>query len=148
MTLTPNFRLGRVLQKLSTFSDQVRQRQMEVLSFLGERFVNRARENANFNDQTGNLRSSIGYSIFDGSKIVERKVNTGNAELSAAANKTINELRLEETDIGSLVLVVFAGMEYAAAVEAKGLDVISGSVPAIEDELRELIEDLENEDFN
>ena len=147
MPLTPNFRLGNVLNKLYALPSQAMEKQTEVLSYIGERFVNLARENANFRDQTGNLRSSIGYAIFDGTKIIEKKVETGNAELSEAAGTILNELKIGETDSGSLVLVVFAGMEYAASVEARGLDVISGSVPEIEAELTKLIDELEDEVF-
>jgi len=35
------------------------------LQYIGETFINDARTNGNYLDQTGNLRSSIGYVIFE-----------------------------------------------------------------------------------
>ena len=42
-----------------------------------------------------------------------------------------------------IVLVVFAGMEYAAAVEAKKFDVITGGTAEAEEMLRDLLRGID-----
>lgn len=92
--------------------------QIEILQELGEMCVKRAKEipaDIGFTDQTGNLRSSIGYVIFkDGVAIREsyqgqsEGVNTGKALAEKVGAKYKK----------GLVLVVTAGMNYAVALES------------------------------
>lgn len=73
-----------------------------------------------WNDITGNLRSSIGYAIYDhGVKEIESAfvVIGGSSEGSEAGRKMLEELSSLYAD--TYALVVIAGMSYAAAVEAK-----------------------------
>jgi hypothetical protein len=94
---------------------------------VGENFVNDARSIRTYKDQTGNLRSSIGYIIARDGNIIQENIE-GKAEGRSQAKKIADEV-LKENRKG-FVLIVIAGMEYAAAVESKGYDVITGSVPA------------------
>ncbi|GAH74567.1 unnamed protein product, partial [marine sediment metagenome] len=98
-----------------------------TLAMVGENFVNDARNIKTYKDQTGNLRSSIGYIIARDGNIIQENIE-GKAEGRAQAKEIANEV-LRENNKG-FVLIVVAGMEYAAAVESKGYDVITGSVPA------------------
>ena len=94
---------------------------------IGNKFVRDARLNADFTDRTGNLRSSIGYVLIgDGTPIKADFEDTKKGLLGKA--KAIEYA----TEITSgynhgYVLVVVAGMEYAAAVESMGKDVLTGS---------------------
>lgn len=77
-----------------------------------------------FNDQTGNLRASIGYIVlFNGVQLVEDF--TGVAD----GIKQGREVAAKEgaSYPKGFVLVIVAGMEYATYVEDLGYDVISGS---------------------
>lgn len=98
---------------------------IQVYQYIGEEFTNQARRHGAYTDRTGNLRSSVGYAIFvDGDVIAQNIEADGEALRDTQA--LIEELR---TKWGGIVLIGFAGMNYAAAVESKGYDVITGSAP-------------------
>jgi len=139
--LTPRFDGKDVRKHLAIFGTEVMEATISVLTYVGESFVNSARNIATYHDQTGNLRSSIGYVIGIDGTIVKKNlsdarfkgVSTGGKERAVEIAKEI----LNENKKG-YVLVGFAGMEYAAAVESKGFDVITNSVPAAGSLLKEL----------
>jgi hypothetical protein len=112
---------------------------ISVLTYVGENFVNLARNTKTYRDQTGNLRSSIGYTIAINGNI-EKENLSGNPEGVSHA-KDIAEEIVKANPTG-IILIGFAGMEYASAVESKGYDVVSNSVPAADALLRELMRGL------
>ena len=72
MALKAKFKPDMVRQRLENVLRVIEKRQIERLQYLGELCVKQARENGSYTDQTGNLRSSIGYAIFqDGKAVVE-----------------------------------------------------------------------------
>ena len=94
---------------------------------------------AGFNDDTGNLRSSIGFILmYDGQLVYQdfqlsaggTDKNTG-LEVGAAYAKKLGE----EYRSGWAIITV-AGMEYASWVEALGYDVITDSTLGAEKKLR------------
>jgi len=127
MPLIPGFRQGDIDRRIDRFTVSIEQRIIWALAMVGEKFVNDARSTRTYKDQTGNLRSSIGYIIARDGNIIQENIE-GKAEGRAQAKEIANEV-LRENSKG-FVLIVVAGMEYAAAVESKGYDVITGSVPA------------------
>jgi len=109
----------------------------------GEEFVKEARETNTYRDQTGNLRSSIGYILtYDGNIIAGNFTNTASGEGASEAEKLANQLAAEHPVGYSLIVV--AGMDYAAAVESRGLDVISGTSQVIEERLKKQIARIMN----
>jgi len=129
---------ARIQGEIIAFEKQV----IRSLSFIGEGFINKARLKNEFMDRTGNLRSSIGYTIFkDGKNIFE------NIERSASGDEKgrgVSAAKSFESQINvkdGFVLVVFAGMEYAIYVEASGRDVLTGSAPS-SSEVKSLLKDL------
>jgi len=127
MPLIPGFSQGDVDGRIDRFTVSIEQRIIWTLAMVGENFVNDARSIRTYKDQTGNLRSSIGYIIARDGNIIQENIE-GKAEGRSQAKKIADEV-LKENRKG-FVLIVIAGMEYAAAVESKGYDVITGSVPA------------------
>jgi len=127
MPLIPGFSQGDIDRRIDRFKVSIEQRIIWTLAMVGEKFVNDARSTRTYQDQTGNLRSSIGYIIARDGVIIQENIE-GKSEGRAQAKETANEV-LRENSKG-FVLIVVAGMEYAAAVESKGYDVITGSVPA------------------
>jgi len=113
-----------VLQKIHEAKQVIHRALMRV----GEECVNYARTHGSYMDQTGNLRSSIGYAVLDNGKIIAEKgftqVREG-ADGVKSGKEFINEL-ISKNSAG-IVLIVVAGMEYAAYVEARSYDVITGS---------------------
>ncbi len=137
--LIPEFTLADIDRKIEAFKQKKIKDMFETLSHVGINCVNFAKKEkamgtklipapgGGFWDRSGNLRSSIGYAvIYDGKVGIEKfeQVKDG-AEGVAAGKKLVGELAKEFNK--GMVLVVTAGMEYAAAVESKGYDVITGS---------------------
>lgn len=125
--LKPIFTDGYLQDILEDFEGQVVNQTIAILVRVGETFVNDARLNGEYSDDTGNLRSSLGYIILNNGEIINSKFSHRNTEGKVEAFNFAEELRKEYSK--GLVLVGFAGMEYAASVESKGYDVISGSAP-------------------
>ena len=97
---------------------------------VGNKFVADARQKADFTDRTGNLRSSIGFIVLkDGKQIAadfERSaIGTDKATGEVTAVGLANQVGAKFKN--GYCLVVVAGMEYAAAVEMRGRDVLTGS---------------------
>ena len=133
--LVPKFNIGSVKGRFVEFEKQVLSKQLQVLTYAGEQFVNIARNTRTYRDRTGNLRSSIGYVVGYEGKVVKSNFSGTGKEIKNAKN-IANEV-LQEYAKG-YVLIGFAGMGYAASVESKGYDVITGSAP----EQKKLIEDI------
>ena len=96
---------------------------IRTLAYLGEQCVIKARDRSaeeSWIDQTGNLRSSIGYAIYeDGRKEIESafKIVKNGREGSDEGKKMIDELA--GVYANTYALVVIAAMNYAEYVEAK-----------------------------
>lgn len=99
-----------------------------VLRRVGEECIKYARVHGGYIDQTGNLRSSIGYVIIDNGRVISasgfKKVKNG-SEGAITGQQFIDEL-IKSYSSG-ICLIVVAGMNYAAYVETRGYDVITGS---------------------
>jgi len=131
--------------KLQRFNDAVLLRFIRI----GEEFVNNARNNHTYTDRTGNLTSSIGYVLLkDGVQVHDNFLNHPGPELT-----TDQPLHGQETgraiaaDLATkyptgLVLICVAGMDYAAAVESKGFDVITSSAITAKDDLPRQLNNL------
>lgn len=118
---------GKQLQNIfETFEKDVDNKTLQTLQFVGEKFVNKARLTGNYTDRTGNLRSSIGYIILKDGKTIDRNFQ-GKSKGKQQAQSVASEVALQYPK--GFVLIGVAGMEYAAYVEAKGFDVITGSAP-------------------
>lgn len=100
------------------------------LTRVGFQFVRDARLKADFTDRTGNLRSSIGFVLsLDGIPISEdfEKSKIGTDKVTGEFTAQEYALSLTAQFGTGYALIVVAGMEYAAAVESRGKDVLTGS---------------------
>ena len=126
--IKPKFTMNQVRKALREHAEKTDQAIVMRLSYIGEIFVNSARAKGSYSDQTGNLRSSIGYIVARNGKRVAgsnfEPIKDGK-EGSKKAKKYINELLYDYTQ--GYVLICVAGMDYAAAVESKGKDVLTSS---------------------
>ena len=92
------------------------------LNYLGLMCVRRIRDRSgeeSWYDQTGNLRSSIGYAIYSyGQKQIESAFDAvvGGIEGSSKGKKMVSDLASQYSD--TYALVVVAAMDYADFVEA------------------------------
>lgn len=138
MGLKPMFDKLAIQTALLKFAKENEKKFIEALAFIGEAFVNEARSKRTYQDQTGNLRSSIGYAIVKNGKAVKFT-----AKDSPESGELVSNL-VQEGQKSGIYLIVFAGMEYALYVEAKGYDVLTGSKPTRR-EVISLFKDLLNE---
>ena len=129
MALTPEFTEASMIADLQRFATEQESKFIQGLAFIGEEFVNTARSIRTYKDETGNLRSSIGYAIVKNGRAVSFKIDRGKAEGKAEAKDFVTQ-KINEGQRKGIYLIVFAGMEYALYVEAKGYDVLSGSRPS------------------
>ncbi len=98
------------------------------LQFIGEKCLNAARETNSYKDRTGNLRSSLGYVIVVDGKI---KYQSGFEVVLQGGSGAMNGARfakyVAQQFPEGIVLIVVAGMNYAAHVAARGLDVLDSA---------------------
>ena len=127
--LRPLFSGKQIANIFEQFQKNVHNDVITKLRFVGEEFVNKARLNGNYKDRTANLRSSIGYIILFNGKIIENNFE-GESIGKSQGKKVALELISQYPD--GYVLIGVAGMKYAAYVEAKNYDVITGAAPEAE----------------
>ena len=115
-------KLSEVHDMLMREAERVERLTIRALSKLGEQCVTKIRDRAgdkSWYDQTGNLRSSVGYVIAHNKNIIQystfNQVNQGSEGV-----KTGKDLakELAKKYSNNYVLIVVAGMNYAEFVEA------------------------------
>lgn len=115
---------------------------------VGETFVKNARENGQYNDITGNLRNSIGYVVLrDGVQLYQdfrraAKVGKGSGKKDGVNAARDLAFEIAQNFPRGYVLIVVAGMEYAAAVESRGKDVLTASSIIAKNDLQNAIKSL------
>ena len=101
---------------------------LRTMYYVGERVLNAARSTQSYKDQTGNLRSSLGYVVVQDGEIVQasdfQPVKNGK-EGVAKGQEYVRDLIRRNAE--GIVLIVVAGMNYAQYVAAKGYDVLDSS---------------------
>ena len=127
---------GRMTTPIQTIGDKINasvearlQVIVNTLCYVGEQCIIEARDGGTYTDQTGNLRSSIGYAVIWDGKVVQRdfidKIKQGDKGVSDGneyLSKCIKGRRRK-----GIVLIVTAGMNYAEYVEAKGFNVLTSA---------------------
>ena len=113
-----------------------------VLSYVGERAVNEAREHGSYTDQTGNLRSSIGYVVISDGKVEGEQKQYKDGKEGLAKGKAMLD-KLASKREGDADLHIVAGMEYADYVERlKHKNVLSSARVLADKEVPEMLEAL------
>ena len=146
MAIKPNFTKDDVRKRFDAFLNEIEKKQIARLQRLGEMCLVEARTNKGYMIQTGALLSSTGYEVFvDGVAIHSQFDAASGAESNAAEIGIKSGQSIAET-IGKgtkgIALVVVAGMNYAAYVEAKGYNVLSSAEHLAERELPRMLEKL------
>lgn len=147
--IVPKFTKKQITELLRERKERIYQAVLLRLKKIGEAFVKNARENGNYKDRTGNLRSSVGYVILRNGEQLFQNFKAVGADGKAgltAAKKVIDEAKGNFPN--GLVLICVAGMEYAAAVESTGRDVITASSAIAEADLRKAIREIKQKVSN
>lgn len=128
---------------VNTQVDRFQQALVYNLCYVGEQVLNAARSTKSYKDQTGNLRSSLGYVVAIDGQIVQisnfEVVKDG--EAGATEGKAYAEQLLQQFPEG-IVLLVVAGRNYASYVSAKGYDVLDSAELLAEKLVPEMLENL------
>ncbi len=141
---TPMFSDADLDKWYGLFNEKAEDKILKLLKAAGEVFVKYAREVHTYEDQTGNLRSSIGYVIVeDGATIFEdfKESDKGTEKVKGIAKGGQLAEAIALSYSKGIVLIGVAGMQYAAAVEAKGYDVVTGACQSAEAWMRKAIEE-------
>ena len=144
MGITPKFTRADIEKRLKAFLSEVELLQIEALQELGEMCIEHARNipaNQGFQDQTGNLRSSIGYMVFKNGVAVHTAYDKVMAGSDGAMKGEALAKKVGEGKQG-ISLVVTAGMNYAVYVEATGRDVLTSAEKLAERVLPKMLEEL------
>lgn len=148
--LQPKFNKDQIRDQLQERKDRILQAIQFRLQRVGETFVTNARNNGNYKDHTGNLRGSIGYVVLvNGIQVDENFKSYPPAASSLAgtglgpdqAKAVIDEIIAKYP--WGYVLICVAGMEYAAAVEAKNFDVITSSSLIAKSDLQKAMDEIQ-----
>lgn len=140
MGLKANFDIAEVDAFISKKIEAIEKKLIKKLIQGGKQFVTLARENGGYMNITDNLRSSIGFMVLKDGGLQALsfkqmgKGTKGKIEAIAFAQN------LAKTQFNKgIVLLVVAGMKYAASVESRGKDVITGSSQTVESSLKEAL---------
>lgn len=115
---------------------------------IGEEAVKIAREQGSYHDVTGNLRSSIGYLILVDGKVVKqgapkRYPGTQGDGAKGEAEGQALLTKLKAKYPYGIVLIICAGMEYAAFVEdVRHKDVLTSAQHLAESLMKKLLGNL------
>jgi len=138
--LTPNSAIDDYISNLIERKTQVIIRN---LCYVGEKCINEARTNGGYKDQTGNLRSSVGYVVVADGNVIQmssfeqvKKGTKGASEGQSYAKQLIGKFPQ------GICLIVVAGMNYATYVSAKGYNVLDSSELLAEKLVPEMLEKL------
>ena len=148
MGMTQTFKQADVKKRLDIVLESIKDAGIEYLQKLGEDSCNIARlipPQIGFTDQTGFLRSSIGYMIFnDGVPVVSNYIQYKLGAEGMRKGKALAE-KIGAQYKNGLVLVVTAGMNYAIYLESDGRDVLTSAELFAKQELPKLIAQLKSD---
>ena len=143
--MTPLFDQKSLERWFEQFQSKAEYKTLVLLQAGGEKFIEVARRSGSYKDQTGNLRSSIGYIIAKDGEVVKENFKESDKGTDKTTGKYKGRRLAEEVSLshsGGYVLVGVAGMEYAASVEAKGYEVVSGANTQCEKYLRDTLKSV------
>lgn len=151
MGLKPTFTSFKVRAKLEADLDKILRAFIATLAYLGEMCVNEARNSGSYSDQTGNLRSSIGYVIVHDGKIVKedfkriKKITKSKKPLDGytGMDSGLSLAHTLATKINGIGLIVVAGMNYAVYVEAMEFNVLTTAEALCKSKFKPMMKQLQ-----
>lgn len=123
MGLTQLFPDGSIAGQVALFQKRLEEATIFALQYLGEQLAMYAKDNHTYTDQTGNLTNSISYAVARDKEIIYFDGPGQQGGLSKEDALKIAQQMINESS-NRFTLVIVAGMNYAAAVESKGYNVI------------------------
>lgn len=146
MGIKAQFTQEQLKRRFDAFLAMVKKKQIARMQRLGEMCLIEARNNKGYMMQTGALLSSTGYTIFVDGVVLHSQFDAASGAESNAAQNGIKAGQALAEKVGKntkgVALVVVAGMNYAAYVEAKGYNVLSSAEHLAQRELPRMLEEL------
>lgn len=131
MPIVQKFDINKFFKGIDIAKNKIVRITLEALEAACLKVVEDAKGISTYTDRTGNLRSSIGYVIMqDGKEIVNNfeAMPGPKGDGVDGMNKGLQVARdAAKSFPASIIAVVCAGESYAVYVEARGLDVLTGS---------------------
>ena len=140
MGINPNFNNNDLYKLQKEIERQVFERAVKAFQYIGEMLIIHARTNVGFMDQTGNLRSSIGYILFVDGRVY-KEAYSGNSEGMLSGKNLAKEIKSTISN-ERIVLVCTAGMNYALYVESKGYNVLTATENYAKSVVKSLLKQL------
>lgn len=143
-------KLSEVHDMLMREAERVERLTIRALSKLGEQCVTKIRDRAgdkSWYDQTGNLRSSVGYVIAHNKNIIQYS-SFNQVKQGSEGVKTGKDLaeELAKKYSNNYVLIVVAGMNYAEFVEAMdNKDVLASTKLWVKEQVPLMLEKLKRQ---
>lgn len=129
MPIQPKFTPEQFGQSVRKQVDRIEEAILRRMKIAGEEAINYARSINTYKDQTGNLRSSIGYVVYKNGSLFYQssfnKVKDGGQGQTKGVDLAHDVAK--GLPAHGFSLVVVAGMNYAFYVETKGYDVLTGA---------------------
>ena len=165
MGIKANFNMDDIRRKMYEHQEKIIKSALAAYKMACLDMVNRAKSNNTYLDQTGNLRSSIGYVLYyNGAEVdsyfvpmpaqvveykdkygVSRKTPGGDGVEGSKKGYEYAKQIAEDKNSKGIVAVVVAGMDYAYYVETQGNDVLEGSKHQFAGDLRKHLEDVNSQ---
>ena len=141
MGLKPRWNQADIERELQQRAQRIETAIINRLSFLGEKCLTECRTNKTYMDQTGNLTAPMGYVIAANGRIIDAKGFNGKGGEGPGKGETLAKELVGRYKSG-YVLIVVAGMNYAAAVESSGKNVLASAELLAERELPKMLKAL------
>lgn len=131
MGIEPKFNIDDIFNEIGRKINAIVVGVIEAMEKTCLEITTKAKQLDTYQDQTNNLRSSIGYVVYNnGEKVAEQFTQSGGGSKGAGTTgiekgKKVAEEAAKEFP-NDLVGVIVAGEDYALYVESKGYDVITG----------------------
>ena len=131
MAIIPRFNMGDFERMFQHVEDHAEEQFIRILKWVGEKAVNEAKENGNYQDHTANLRNSIGYVVSIDGQVVEENFNASKHGTEPSNEDPLKYGRTLAVEVAQskrgISLVVVAGMRYASYVESKSRVVLTSA---------------------
>lgn len=135
--------------KLLKMKEAAERRLDMELRQLGEDAVTHAKEHKGYKDHTANLKNSISYALYkDGEMVMQSVGNIPEPDATKEGQGQIEDnLVRYATEDGVVAakgytLIVVAGMNYGAYVEAKGYNVLNLTEKWMHDKMKEILQEI------
>lgn len=152
MGIEPRFNMNQINSYLQERINTLDELMIRNLNYLGEECVNLAKNLDTYQQQTGNLRNSIGYVVVKHGNVINSKFEVKERGPKFNSNETpgevVGENFAKEIAISypqGYCLIVVAGMEYASYVEnVHGKDVLHPSQVLAKTRINQIAQSLVN----